>query len=265
MKGYLTGISLIALFVSFSVITYSQKESEQFTPIASWQKLASPGELSTSHRHLGDDCSACHTAIKGPSPVKCMACHATDERFLVWPELQFHLAVPDCRGCHQEHLGTGSIDTKMDHNLIADMSLKELLIYSSEIEQVLEQTPSDRVTELSTDQVDTLAGHSMASQAELRCVTCHLRRDVHRKMFGQQCRSCHNTQVWMISEYRHPSAASTVCSQCHRAPPCHFTPHFKKVCAKVAGQLNAVVSDCHSCHQLPSWNSIKGAGWYESH
>ncbi len=265
MKGYLTGISLIALFVSFSVITYSQNESELLTPVLSWQKLASPGELSASHSHLGDDCSACHTAIKGPSPVKCMACHATDERLSVWPELQFHLAVPSCRGCHREHLGTGSIDTKMDHNLIADMSLKELLIHASEIEQALEQPLSDRVTELSTDRDDTLTGPSMASEAELRCATCHLRRDAHSGMFGLQCSSCHNTQVWMISAYRHPLDASTVCSQCHRVPPCHRTSHFKRVCATVAGQLDAKVDDCHSCHQVPSWNSIKGVGWYKSH
>jgi len=248
MKGYLKGILFIALIVSFSFFLVKQKDSELITSIASWQKLASPGELSIYHRHLKDDCSACHTAIKGPSPAKCMACHANNESLLVWPELQFHLAVPDCRGCHKEHLGTGSIATTMDHDLIAEMSLKQLLIHTAE-----------------TNQVDPLDGHSMSSKTELRCASCHLERDAHSGMFGSQCSSCHNTQVWMISEYRHPSNVSTNCSQCHRAPPCHFTPHFKKVCAPVAGQPNARVLDCYSCHQLPSWNSIKGVGWYKSH
>ena len=130
LKGYLSGILFIVLMVSFSVYMVSQKDSELMTSIASWQKLASPGELSTYHSHLKDDCSACHTAIKGPSPVKCMACHANNESLLVWPELQFHLAVPDCRGCHKEHLGTGFIATTMDHNLFAEMSLKQLVIHT---------------------------------------------------------------------------------------------------------------------------------------
>ena len=265
-KRYLIGILFVALIVSLSVFMVSQKDSELMTPIASWQKLASPGELSTYHSHLKDDCSACHTAIKGPSPVKCMACHANNERLSVWPELQFHLAVPDCRGCHKEHLGTGTIATTMDHNLIADMSLKQMLIHTAETEQVLEQDLSKQVEELSTDRrVDPLADHLMATEAELRCASCHLDRDAHSGMFGLQCSSCHNTQVWMISEYRHPSKASTNCSQCHRAPPCHLTIHFERVCAPVAGQLNARVRDCHSCHQLPAWNSIKGVGWYKSH
>lgn len=265
MKRYLTGILIIALIFSFSAFMGNQEDSELLIPIASWQKLASPGELSTYHSHLRDDCSACHTAIKGPSPAKCMACHANNESLLVWPELQFHWAIPDCRGCHKEHLGTGSIATIMDHNLIAEMSLKQVLKHTAEIKQVLEQTPSKQVAELSTDPVDPLAGHLKVSEAKLRCASCHLERDTHSGMFGLQCNGCHNTQAWMISEYRHPSNTSTNCSQCHRAPPCHFTSHFRRVCVPVAGQLNATVRDCHSCHQVPSWNSIKGVGWYKSH
>ncbi len=226
MKGYLTGVALIVLVLGLFVITLSQNDSTLMAAGMSWQKLASPGQLSTGHSHLEGDCSACHTTIKGPSTAKCLACHAADERLSIWPELQFHKAAPDCRACHREHQGTGSIGTTMNH---------------------------DRI------------GHTVVTEAELRCVTCHLRRDTHDGMFGQQCDSCHETQRWAISEYRHPAATSSSCSQCHRAPPCHFTSHFKKVCGPVAGQLNAIVSDCHSCHQLPSWNSIKEVGWYKSH
>lgn len=101
-------------------------------------------------------------------------------------------------------MGTGTIATTMDHNLIAEMSLKQMLIHAAETEQVLEQYLSKQVAELPTDRrVDPLADHLMATEAELRCASCHLDRDAHRGMFGLQCSSCHNTQVWMISEYRH--------------------------------------------------------------
>lgn len=226
MKGYLSGIFLMVMIIGFFVVTGNLVESELFA----WQNLASPGELSTSHSLLKNDCGACHTAVKGPSPEKCMACHLTDERLSSWPALKFHLAVPDCRRCHREHLGTGSIATKMDHNQIGPLTVPII-----------------------------------TSEAELRCVACHLERDPHTGMFGPQCSSCHNTQTWIISKYRHPSDASTDCSQCHRAPPCHQTEHFKRVCMPVAGQLNAIVPDCQLCHQVRSWNSIKGVGWYKSH
>jgi len=261
VKGYVSGIFLVVLVIGFFVITNNQKRGEFWLPVTSWQELTSPGKLSISHDFIKDDCGACHTAVKGPSPEKCMACHATDERLSIWPELQFHSAVPDCRRCHREHLGTGTIATTMDHDLIAKMSFKDLLRVQTE--QVLEHSFSEATVELAADPFNALTGSR--SEAELRCATCHFERDAHDRMFGLQCSSCHNTQVWMISKFRHPSSGSTDCSQCHRAPPCHFTSHFKKVCAPVAGQLNARVSDCHSCHQIPSWNSIKKAGWYKSH
>lgn len=253
MKRALIGIFSLILIASFSVIVNGQSEGEGLIPTAFWQKLASPGELSSHHGDLGDDCNACHTPVKGPSPAKCMGCHAANENFRVWPQLQFHLAAPECQGCHREHLGTGSIATAMDHNLIAQISLDQLRSHSAESEGLLEHTEAKDKAK---------AG---ISETDLRCVNCHMEKDAHSAMFGRQCSSCHTTQVWTISEYRHPSTASTSCSQCHRAPPCHFTAHFEKVCGPVAGQPNARVSDCHSCHQVPSWNSIKGVGWYISH
>ncbi len=66
---------------------------------------------------------------------------------------------------------------------------------------------------------------------------------------------------WVIPEYRHPSNTSTD----FRAPPCHRTSHFGRVCATVAGKPNAAVRDCHACHQVTAWNNIRGVGWYQSH
>ena len=67
------------------------------------------------------------------------------------------------------------------------------------------------------------------AEAVLRCATCHAESDAHRGMFGSDCGACHGTRGWMIPEYRHPSSTSSDCAQCHRAPPCHHTPHFKRV------------------------------------
>ncbi len=109
------------------------------------------------------------------------------------------------------------------------------------------------------------ASHLVPAEAVLQCATCHAERDAHRGMFGSDCGACHGASGWVIPEYRHPSNASTDCAQCHRAPPCHLTSHFTRVCGPVAGKPNAEVRDCHSCHQVTAWNNIKGFGWYQSH
>jgi hypothetical protein len=196
-------------------------------PMAAWQQLASPGDLSAVHRHLEKDCGACHTAVEGASRSKCMACHAQNERLLTWPQLKFHASVPDCRACHPDHQGMATPPIRMDHVALAKMA-------------------PDRPT-------------------VLECESCHAGKDAHRQMFGSDCGSCHGIAGWSIANYRHPSNDSPDCAQCHRPPPCHATPHFKKVCATVAGEPNAAVRDCQSCHQATGWNQIRGVGWYQSH
>lgn len=242
------GFFTVALIVI--TVTYIERNGSLAAQTSHLQELTMPGQLSNDHSGLKDDCSACHTSKKGPSPAKCMGCHAQNENFEVWPELKFHLAYPDCRNCHEEHVGDGVIATKMSHNFIAKMSLGEILTDVSLTDNL--KTISDLVE---TDRADK----------SLRCASCHLRRDPHNEMFGQECGSCHEIDNWVIESFRHPSSASTVCAQCHSAPPCHFTDHFKQVCGPAAGQPNADVRDCHSCHQTPEWNLIKGAGWYKTH
>lgn len=247
----IVGIVLAALVASFSSLAYKEKEKELVTPTAFLQTLTMPGKLSNDHSALQNDCGACHTAVKGPSPAKCMGCHATNENFTVWPELNFHLAIPNCRACHEEHKGSGTIATNMNHNFIAEMSFNELFANGG--------TLSGSLQEMS---IQENKGHT---EKELRCASCHLHSEPHKEMFGQQCGSCHKTDNWMIASFRHPPSTSTVCAQCHRAPPCHFTDHFKRVCGPAAGQPNAKVSECNSCHQVPEWNLIKGVGWYKTH
>jgi hypothetical protein len=84
-------------------------------------------------------------------------------------------------------------------------------------------------------------------------------------LFGKDCAQCHRTDKWTISEFRHPSAQSTDCVQCHQAPPSHYMGHFKMVSQRVACQPHADVRQCFLCHQTTSWNDIKGVGWYKHH
>ena len=154
---------------------------------------------------------------------------------------------------------------RMNHVALAEMGLDLLASGNSEVGRSVSQHLEEWIAKSAVGQSGERASRVAPAEAVLRCGACHAERDAHREMFGSSCVACHATAVWSIPEYRHPSSASTDCAQCHRAPPCHSTPHFKKVCAPVAGQPNAAVRDCHSCHQVTAWNQIRAVGWYQSH
>ena len=51
----------------------------RYTPLGravTWERQASPGDLSAAHAFLADNCAACHTPVKGVTADKCVACHA---------------------------------------------------------------------------------------------------------------------------------------------------------------------------------------------
>jgi hypothetical protein len=105
-------------------------------------------------------------------------------------------------------------------------------------------------------------------------VTCHQTKDRHLGLFGTDCASCHATSKWTVAEFRHPSATSQSCAQCHQAPPSHYMMHFEMVSKKIARQEDSQVAgccgpvqvnECYRCHQTTSWNDIKGVGWYKHH
>ena len=87
---YLRGAAVVALAGGLSVFWHVQPDDTPIKQLAAWQRLASPGDLSAAHSRLEGDCGACHTAVMGASRTKCIACHATEERLLIWPELTFH-------------------------------------------------------------------------------------------------------------------------------------------------------------------------------
>ena len=94
---YLSGGAALVLVGAVGLLWHAQPDDAPIKQLAAWQRLASPGDLSAAHSRLGGDCGACHTTVKGASPTKCIACHATEERLLIWPELTFHASVHDCR------------------------------------------------------------------------------------------------------------------------------------------------------------------------
>ncbi|MBI2827196.1 MAG: hypothetical protein HYX69_21200 [Planctomycetia bacterium] len=232
-----------------------------------WMRQARPGRLSAGHAFLEQNCAACHTAVKGPEAGKCIACHADNPSLLQRQPTAFHATITSCAECHPEHQGVEQRPTKMDHQALAKIGLRQ-------IRQAARAEPDDETYERliawinhhqATNELPQGHQHVSALEAVLNCETCHGSKDPHYRFFGRDCAECHVTTSWSIADFRHPSPSSTDCSQCHQAPPSHYMGHFHMVSARVAGQEHAQVNQCFLCHQTTSWNDIKGVGFYKHH
>ncbi len=252
----------VALFGAFYFLgSHAGEQPSGVLSATAWQRMASPGALSQPHSFLEHNCAACHTAVEGVKASNCIVCHANNESLLQRQPTSFHASVSSCNECHLEHQGRGSRATDMDHLALIHIGLRQLRGEESDTEQA---ALADRLTHWIPN-APSPRSRITASEATLRCATCHENDDRHFQLFGQDCAQCHATDTWTIPEFRHPSPNSMDCAQCHQAPPSHYMMHFKMISARVAGKPHARVDQCFQCHQTTSWNDILGTGWYQHH
>jgi hypothetical protein len=255
--------AFVALVSAVLYVTGHQAERRMLLRAATWQHMAMPGKLSQPHAFLESKCAACHTPIKGVEAQNCIVCHADNKSLLQRQPSAFHAEIAECVACHLEHQGRVPGTTWMDHVSLARIGFKQLKRQSQRagvdvgrIKRWLEETAAASPSALA---------HLQPEEGLLNCATCHETKDPHRGFFGLDCAQCHATAKWTIAEFRHPSAASQSCVQCHQAPPSHYMMHFQMISVTVAKQTHAKVDQCFLCHQTTAWNDIKGVGWYKHH
>ena len=263
MKRVVAVITILVFIVALAA-------AARRTPLGratTWQRLASPGELSAAHASLADGCAACHTAVRGVEAPACVACHADNAALLQRQPTAFHAHIQSCSQCHVEHQGAARRPTEMDHAALAKYALRELSSGGADDER--RRVRNRLLVWIRQGRAGEGGGAShpnvTAEEAILDCAGCHSSQDKHFKLFGQDCAECHATARWTITEFKHPSPRSTDCAQCHQAPPSHYMEHFKMVSQRIAGRHDAQVGECYVCHQTNSWNDIKGVGWYKHH
>jgi hypothetical protein len=241
-----------------------------------WRQQVSPGRLSESHAFLENDCAACHSAVTGVERSKCVACHASSVDVIGRQPSAFHASIRSCRGCHVEHQGTDTRPTRMDHAALARIGMRELGAARPGSEPRLMRDSLVAWLRRHDASADVSDAHPAITRAEmtLECASCHSNKDPHVKLFGRRCADCHGTTEWTIAAFIHPSPRSTVCAQCHQAPPSHSMMHFemvdKPIVARGTAGANGCCADvqvnqCYRCHQTDAWNSIKGVGWVKVH
>jgi len=232
-------------------------------PVA-WQRMASPGALAKAHQFLEHDCAACHVPLQGAVASACITCHANNESLLQRQPTAFHAWIGTCRECHPDHRGSARPPAAMDHAALALIGLRR-----EESRKKGEEGRANPVlSNLARRKRDKDAlphPHVSELEAALDCTTCHSKQDPHRSLFGADCVQCHATMSWAIPEFQHPFPRSTVCAECHQAPPSHYMEHFAMISQTIAGQSQAEVRQCYLCHQTTAWNDIKGVGWYKHH
>ena len=260
-------VALAALGVGFPKISPRHRRQLTTDPVtklvaaSTWQRMAAPGELSTPHAFLENNCAACHTPVKGIEAKSCIPCHADNKALLQRQPSAFHADIGSCVECHREHQGRISRTMKMDHSALARIGLRRLE------KSPAAHDPSREVLVAWLKQNDgpPLQPQLRREESLLNCASCHQTKDRHNGLFGTDCAQCHGTGKWTLPEFRHPSALSQSCAQCHQAPPSHYMMHFQMISMTVAGQAHAKVDQCFLCHQTTAWNDIRGVGWYKHH
>ncbi len=182
-----------------------------------------------------------------------MSCHADNKALLGRQPTAFHENIGNCASYHIEHRGADVNLRAMNHEALARIGTK--LIHSGV------NMPNQPNNPLPSSDYPLVSG----LEATLNCANCHSTKDKHVGLLGQNCASCHATSQWTIPKFQHPSVRSIACAQCHQAPPSHYMMHFSMISKKIAGQENAVVNQCYSCHKTTAWNDIQGAGYYKHH
>ena len=275
-KTNLIKILVVFGFAALAVISVFLLRDTSLGEVTVWQRLVSPGQLSSAHSFLQNNCAACHTPVRGVEPANCIVCHASNEALLARQPTAFHANIQNCSSCHIEHQGVERRPILMDHAALAEIGLRELAADRADGERlrtrdglvnwIREQDPTET----------TIPAHFLITTAELAldCAICHSTKDKHMGLLGQSCATCHSTGEWTIPSFQHPSPRSTDCSQCHQAPPSHYMMHFDMVDKKIAARNNTQdggcceniqVTQCYVCHQTTSWNDIKGVGFYKHH
>ncbi|HKO54234.1 MAG TPA: FHA domain-containing protein, partial [Thermoanaerobaculia bacterium] len=98
-RTYLTRGSIIALLliISFLVIAEVAKPERQ--------KAFMPGEVSSAHKLVINDCAGCHTPWKGVAEERCANCHRPQSA----PHSDIQAGAPSCIECHAEHRGQAKL------------------------------------------------------------------------------------------------------------------------------------------------------------
>ena len=189
-----------------------------------------------SGKHVGVKCASCHVGGRKyrDAPVKCVACHQKDDK---------HKGTlgPNCVSCHTE---TGWKVEKFDHGNTRFPLLgahARATCQSCHADQNFAATPRE-------------------------CVSCHLKKDVHRGALGTRCATCHDAVDWKPGFFDHSNTTfpltgkhvNVACKSCHISPagsvklPTQCVACHRKDDVHKGGDG----PECAQCHTAVGWKDL---------
>lgn len=236
-----------------------------------------PTDCNSCHRKddvhkggLGSSCADCHTdrnwkqakfdhsttkfSLTGKhSAAACRDCHATEE---------FKGARSECASCHRKddnekgHRGRFGSKCESCHT---DRSWKDDT-FNHEKDTRFGLRGKHRTTKCESCHKATL----FTERTPTRCVSCHLKDDVHKASQGEKCEGCHTESNWKASNFDHDKTRfalidkhkSTECEGCHGKDK-SFLKKLSTTCNGCHERDDAhngrYSEKCANCHDAKSW------------
>jgi hypothetical protein len=201
--------------------------------------MVGPGKLIPGHKQLEGDCFACHTALRGVNPAKCVGCHKPVEIGLrttlglpvIKPRTSspFHqqLMSENCVACHSDHAGVKryAVQGRFNHGLLKQETRDQCQSCHKPPVDALHRQIAGNCVQCHTQERWTPATFDhgkffvLDGDHNARCVSCHLRNEYAR----YTCYGCHEHTPDNIRRKHIEEGISKFdnCVECHRSSKQH--------------------------------------------
>ncbi len=248
----------------------------------------SPGDLAQPHAGLEGitNCTKCHELGRGPSPGKCLSCHANVKQRIDQQRGFHHTAMQgddaQCGDCHADHAGRDFAlirwpggEAAFDHTRAGfDLQGRHARLQCRDCHRAELIHDNLRSAQRDIDLDRTYLG------LPRDCLGCH--QDEHRQQLSINCTECHGAESWKpTTGFDHDRTAFRLtgthepvqCAGCHPAlavsqaegaghtsyaqyiglryencSSCHKDPHRERF-----------GGNCRSCHDTGGWKRITTA------
>lgn len=216
----------ILLLVSFFSPHFAHSQSLK-------QLLLSPGDLTSPHKKLEDQCEKCHLDFsKSRQTELCLDCHdkiaADISDHSGYHGLDKKVKGAECKICHSDHKGRDYDIVNLDTDNFNHHSTNFLLDgkHSSTACTLCHTASNDKKFRID----------------EKSCFDCHEKKDEHKGKLGKTCEDCHTTNSWKKQQFDHSKTDYSLMFKhqevaCNR---CHINRQYK--------DIGMQCNDCHRLH-----------------